>query len=89
MKREFIYQWLVPFIAIFSLSGTAGAWEYLSAAVIESVIMHEEGIGRDETIVQFRDGEAMFRCYIKNEKKPDSPGAGSLRHKNYRNGALL
>jgi len=45
------------------------AWVSSTDATIVGIIMHEEGISRDETIIKFSGEGQAFNCYIKNTEK--------------------
>lgn len=50
-------------------SANAFSWVSSPDATIESIVMHEEGIGRDETVVKFKDGSDYFLCHIAGVEK--------------------
>jgi hypothetical protein len=53
------------------VSFPAFSWKYSNHAQIKNIIMHEEGISRDETIVAFKDtvsGESFY-CHIGGNEK--------------------
>ena len=57
------------FIFMCAYSSSVFSWVTSSDAVIEKIIMHEEGISRDETIIQFKHSSGSFLCHISDIEK--------------------
>ena len=58
-------------IVFLMFSFPAFSWVASGGAKIENLVMHEEGIGRDKTIIQFKDSVNGFEanCYINYSEK--------------------
>lgn len=65
--KAFIISGLVLLLTLGS--SVSLAWVSSPDATIINIVMHEEGIDRDETILVFSDDNQKFNCHIKNSEK--------------------